>query len=212
MKKKILIEGSNYCGKTTITNMLKYHIPGTTALEFHDFYHQHILMQSDKIIQLKTKEDFENIDKQVLDKAEKYLNSRNKFVLEYLKRIKHDNTIIERSFLTQMVYRNLLFKIEEQGNLFEIEKLFEMENVKLILITASSDTILERMKIDNPKSILRAAEDIPYHLKEPKILVKKNELYNFYFNQLQHIKKYRIDTTDKTIEALSEIIKCVLES
>jgi thymidylate kinase len=212
MIKKILIEGSNYCGKTAITNMLKYQIPGASVLEFHDYYHQHILKQSDKIIQLITKNDFENIDKQELNKAEKYLNSRNKLVLEYLKRIKHDNTIIERSFLTQMVYRNLLFKIEEQGNLFEIEKLFAMEDVKLILITASSDTILERMKINNPKSVLRAAENIPFHLKEPKILVKKNELYNFYFDQLHHIKKYRINTTGKTTEALSEIIKCVIES
>ncbi len=212
MIKKILIEGSNYCGKTTITNILKYQIPGATALEFHDFYHQHILKQSDKIIQLTTKDDFENIDKQELDKAEKYLNSRNKFVLEYLKRIKHDNTIIERSFLTQMVYRNLLFKIEEHSGLFEIEKLFAMENVKLILITATSEAILERMNNDNPKLILRSGERIPFHLKDPKILIKKNELYNFYFDQLQLINKYRIDTTGKTTETLSEFIKHVLES
>jgi len=209
--KNIIIEGSNYCGKTTITNILKYQIPGATALEFHDYYHQHILKQSDKIIQLQTRDDFENIDKQELDKAEKYLNSRNEFVLDYLKRIKFDNTIIERSFLTQMVYRNLLFKIEEQGNLFEIEKLFAKENAKLILITASSETILKRMKIDNPKLILRVAKNIPFHLKDPKILVKKNELYNFYFDQLQHIKKYRIDTTGKTKEDLIKIVENILK-
>lgn len=211
MIKNIIIEGSNYCGKTTITNILKYQIPGATALEFHDYYHQHILKQSDKIIQLQTRDDFENIDKQELDKAEKYLNSRNEFVLDYLKRIKFDNTIIERSFLTQMVYRNLLFKIEEQGNLFEIEKLFAKENAKLILITASSETILKRMKIDNPKLILRVAKNIPFHLKDPKILVKKNELYNFYFDQLQHIKKYRIDTTGKTKEDLIKIVENILK-
>jgi hypothetical protein len=190
--------------------MLKYQIPGATVLEFHDYYHQHILKQSEKIIQLQTKNDFENIDRRELDKAERYLSNRNELVLEYLQRIKYDNIIIERSFLTQMVYRNLLFNIEEQANLFKIEKLFAQANTKLILITASSETILERMKNDNPKLNLRRAKDIPYHLKDPKILVKKNELYNFYFDQLQHMKKYRIDTTGKTIETLSEIVKNIL--
>ena len=212
MRQVIIVEGSNYCGKTTITDLLKQQITGAIVLETHDYYHKHILLESPHLVKnLVSQDDFKNINQIALEKAENYINKRNEIVYDVVEKLPYDNIIIERSFLTQMVYRHLLFDNKNHKDLKQLIEKYVFYNAKLILVTASSETLKKRICFDNPKLLFRKASHIPYHLNTTDILIKKNTLYNYYFDRLENIQKYKIDTTTIDIENLTQKILDIIK-
>jgi len=170
------------------------------------------LLESPHLVKnLVSQDDFKNINQIALEKAENYINKRNEIVYDVVEKLPYDNIIIERSFLTQMVYRHLLFDNKNHKDLKQLIEKYVFYNAKLILVTASSETLKKRICFDNPKLLFRKASHIPYHLNTTDILIKKNTLYNYYFDRLENIQKYKIDTTTIDIENLTQKILDIIK-
>ena len=206
----ILIEGANHCGKTTTTTLLKQLMPGTTVVELHDFYHQHILRQFSSLQSLATVNDFKNLNSRSIPKVEQYLINRTKAVLQIFNSLKFDDIIIERLMLTQVAYSKLLFDLDLTDYLLHIEERLVQNDVLLIYVTANPHTIIERMRYETTKNIYRKGKGIPFHLIDEQTAVKKNELYYHFYSKLNRIKKIKINTSktdkDKVVEQLKTIL------
>lgn len=210
MRKIIIVEGGNYCGKTTITNALKRILTNATVIEMHDFYFLHILREKNinDISKLFSKEAYDNLNTLEILKADKYLEKRNDLIVRFFESAIYEDVIIERFFLTQMVYRHYLFNSLDQTFFKKIEKKMTELGAKLILTSATNEEIKNR--ISNESREIRIEKKVQYHVIEEESIMQKNELYNFYFNKLNHINKYKIMANHSTYSS-GELIN-VLEA
>lgn len=212
MRKIIIVEGGNYCGKTTITNALKKILTNATVIEMHDFFFLHILREKNinDISKLFSKEAYDNLNTLDILKAEKYLDKRNDLIVRFLENAIYEDVIIERSFLTQMVYRHYLFNSFDQFFFKEIEKKMTELGAKLILTSATNEEIKNR--ISNESREIRMEKKVQYHVIEEESILKKNELYNLYFKKLNCINKYKIKANHSTSnsEKLINVLEAII--
>lgn len=211
MRNIFMLEGSNYCGKSTVTRLIKNRLTNATIIELHDFYYLHILKQSPQIESLVSKKEYLSLPNSYIEKADTYLTHRNLFTLQYCQEMKEEDILIERNFLTQMVYRDLLFGRKEHSELHPLIKGFNEQNARLILVTASSQTIAKRINYgDVEKKEIRQRNATQYHLTDKEVLIKKNELYNSYFDSLDFNDKHKLDT-DLPPDILEQTIDKIIQ-
>ncbi|PCI19436.1 hypothetical protein COB64_03835 [Candidatus Wolfebacteria bacterium] len=210
MVKRVLIEGANYCGKGTVSSLIKFFLPGAMVIELHDYFHQHLLRQFPEIKLLYDPEHFENLDSDIICSSINYLRMRTNEIFGVVDSIKHDNMIIERLFLTEVVYSKLLFNLDRFDYALEMEKELTERDVILILVTAEPNTIIERLRYNTDKNLSRKAINIPIHLTNKKLAVYKNDLYNEYYDSLKLIKKFKINTTVNNKIQVREILANII--
>lgn len=211
MRNIFILEGSNYCGKSTITQLIKNILTNATIIELHDFYYLHILKQNPQIESLVSKKEYLSLSNNYIENADTYLTHRNLFTLQYCTEMKDEDILIERNFLTQMVYRDLLFGRKEHTELHQLIKGFNEQKARLILVTASSQTIAKRIDYgDMEKKEIRQRNATQYHLTDKEMLIKKNELYNSYFDSLDFNDKHKLNT-DLPLDILEQIIHKIIQ-
>lgn len=211
MRNILILEGSNYCGKSTIGQLIKNILTNATVIELHDFYYLHILKQYPRIKSLISKEEYSSLSDNYIENADTYLTHRNLFTLQYCTEMKEEDILIERNFLTQMVYRDLLFGRKEHPEVHQLIKGFNEQKAQLILVTASPQTITKRIVSgDVEKKKIRRRNATQYHLADKEALIKKNELYNSYFDALGFSNKHKLNT-DLPLEVLEQTIHRIIQ-
>lgn len=193
-------------------NSLKKTLTNATIIELHDFYYLHILKQYPRIENLTSKKAYSFLSDNYIKHADKYLTHRNSLILQYCMEMKNEDILIERSFLTQMVYRDLLFGRKDHLELHGLIKGFNEQKAQLIFVTASPQTIARRIEYgDIEKKKIRKRNATQYHLTDRETLIRKNELYNTYFDFLEFDYKYKLNT-DLPLENLEQNIHEIIQA
>ena len=197
---RLVIDGPNYGGKSTLSELIKNMFPGMTIIEYHDFFHQHIIRQRSSEIDLSEKMHWAVLKKSERENALRYLNKRDAAVLKLVTACQYDNILLERFILTKFVYAELLFN-NDLSEQFQLDENTLISNrLSLIYVTAPPKTLIQRSLIKNSKKSIRLRPKTPYHLLDQDTIVKKYDLYEKYFNQLTQLTRIRIDTSFKLEE------------
>lgn len=212
MRNILILEGSNYCGKSTITQLIKKTLTNATIIELHDFYYLHILKQYPRMENLTSKKEYSALSDNYIKHADKYLTRRNSLILRYCTEMRNEDILIERCFLTQMVYRDLLFGRKDHSELHRLIGGFNEQKAQLIFVTASPQTIAGRIEYgDAEKKKIRQKNATQYHLTDRETLIRKNELYNAYFDSLDFNNKHKLNT-DLPLEDLEQNIHEIIQA
>lgn len=192
---RIIVDGPNYGGKSTITNIIKDIYSGITIIEYHDFLHKHVLRQENFSIDLSLKQHWTNLNDSSKVNSLNYLISRENLAFKIFRVCDKDDILIERLFLTRYVYCELLFGKDSLQKIENDKKQISLHNVKLIYVTAPPDILIKRSLINNSKRDLRMEKESPYHLLNKEAIIKKYDLYEKYFKCLGNISKLRLDSS-----------------
>ena len=181
--------------KSTTIKLLKSLYPGSTVMEFHDFFHQHMIRQY-QIEKLEDSKDFLQINSTMKEEAIKYVEMRENLILDYFDQFKFDNIIIERLPLTRVVYCNIIWGIDLIESLLKFEKELFERNAIFLFLTCNDEVLIERFEEENMKNIFRRQDSTPFHIIKKNEILKKKQLYMDYFNKLQLINKFVVDTSE----------------
>lgn len=192
---RILIEGPNYAGKSSLSSYLRLLLPGSSIIELHDFCHQHIIRLSQKPITLSSRKDYRDLESSFVLKAQEYLRLRERTVLDMIDALSFDNIIVERLSLTQFVYFKLLFGVDCSSELRRVDEELAKRGVFLILINARPDILVARSKTTARERSGHHDYGIPYHLSKQDSVAQKGSLYDLGFGEMTKIRKTRIDTS-----------------
>ena len=112
----IFVDGPNYAGKSSITELLRLILPGLTVIEFHDFFHRHIIRQLNNIVPLTDNKNYFSLQRSDIEESKLYLKKRMFFLKNIIKKCNFDDYLIERLPLTYSVYLELLFNQKNDVN------------------------------------------------------------------------------------------------
>jgi len=195
-----VVDGPNYGGKSSLSEMIKNMFPGMTIIEYHDFFHQHIIRQRNSEIDLYEKIHWAALKTSERENALRYLNRRDAAVLKLVSACQYDNILLERFILTKFVYAELLLNHDFSKQFQLDEKILVSNRLSLIYVTAPAETLIQRSIIKNSKRSIRLRPKTPYHLLDQDTIVRKYDLYEKYFSQLTQLRRIRIDTSFKLDE------------
>ena len=206
----IAIDGPNCGGKSETLSIIKSIITGATVIENHDFFHKHLIRQLNKSISYKM--DFECLTIDERKHAQNYTMSRELSTISYINNVQKDDFIIERLYLTGLVYSDFLLNRAEEYVKHMKESYLSMPKVLFFYVTCDVETMLIRTNNNTEKQIIRRNNNTPYHLSEESAVVQKHMLYENYFHMLPFSNKTRIDTTNIKRTDLIKILKKIILS
>ena len=210
---RILIEGPNYAGKSSLSSHLRLLLPGSSIIELHDFCHQHIIRLSQDPMTLSSREEYGALRSSFVLEAQEYLRLRERAVLDMIDALSFDSIIIERLSLTQFVYFKLLFGVDCSSELRRLDEELAKRRVFLILINARPDILIARSRATVRKRSGHHDYGIPYHLSEQESIAQKGSLYDLGYGEMTKIRKTRIDTSTLDEATLNiQIQKAVQEA
>ncbi len=184
---KIIIEGANLSGKTSVAEGLEKSYVHSVMITLHGYYHPNFLR-----INPDTK------------KAISYHNDRLRAFVPVIEKVTAEELIFNRFHLTAAVYMKLFYNQEE--HFFEIEKILNQLNVYLFLIDFNDEALEIRAK-----DRLASGKESPWGDDDLAMSRKKRDLYRYFFDNSLMRNKYLIDNSkppiDRTIKNISKIIK-----
>jgi cytidylate kinase len=207
---KIIVDGSNESGKSTVCNMIKSILTGLTIIETHDFGHMHVIRELQKSPELLYKHsDWLHMAENERIISKDYICKRESALIKYLCLIKYDDILVERLLLTTQVYSQILFQ-SRINNKINIKKLEEL-GFFLIFTSAPFDVIIKRLE-ENKKIKKRIKKtETPEHLINTELTHKKLEMYEKEYAKI-NMEKVKIDTSVLGKEALYEYLKKIIVS
>lgn len=203
MKSLVIIEGANCTGKTTVMGILRGCFPESTFIEFHDFFHDHVIHQLG-LKKLHRKEHWDALSVSEVETVAGYLREREKASIRFVSVMANNCTIIERHFVSHVVYAKLLLNLDLDEFMIQMDKALYRLGAVLILLT-TEDKILEgrlkRLIHERPDRNFKEAQ---YHLRSVRLGLIKNNLYLSVYNRLNLMEKHLIVNNDSGIENLKQ--------
>lgn len=183
---KVIIEGSNLSGKTSIAQELERRFVHSVVVTLHGYYHPKFL---------------ENI--KTVDSAIKYHRRRLQSFLPAFNGVSAEELIFNRFHLTASVYLKLFYGIEEPFH--DIEQKLNELGVYVVLIDFDDYSLEQRLK-----ERLTSGKESPWGDEGLTKARGKRNLYRYFFKISSLKKKLLIDNSNskRTIElTVNEIIK-----
>jgi len=183
---KIIIEGSNLSGKTSIAQELERHFVHSVVVTMHGYYHPKFLES------IKT-----------VDSAIEYHRRRLQSFLHVFSGVSAEELIFNRFHLTASVYLKLFYGIEESFH--DIEQKLNELGVYVVLIDFDDYSLEQRLK-----ERLASGKESPWGDDGLMKAREKRDLYRYFFETSSLKRKFLINNSNSkmTVEvAASEIIK-----
>ncbi len=180
---KIIIEGSNLSGKTSIAKELEKEFVHSVVVTLHGYYHPKFLEQ------IKTP-----------SAAVKYHHDRLNSFLDPMTKISAEELIFNRFHLTASVIIKLFYHIDEY--FYDIEKILNDLNVYLILVDFNKEALEERLK-----ERLKLNKEAPWGDGDFSKTKEKRDLYRYFFGKSQIKNKFLIDNSTITAQQVVKILK-----
>jgi thymidylate kinase len=181
---KIIIEGGNLSGKSSIVEELEKEFVHSVAVALHGYYHPKYLEK------IRTKSG-----------AKKYHSDRLKSFLPMIGKVSAEELIFNRFHLTASVYLKIFYGLEE--SFFDIEEELNKLGIYLVLADFDNKALEERLK----KRIAERKE-APYGDGNFSKVKEKRDLYRYFFEKSRIERKYLIDTSAITpVEAVKKFKK-----
>jgi len=185
---KIIIEGSNLSGKTSIAHELERRFVHSVVVTLHGYYHPKFLES------IKT-----------VDSAIEYHRRRLQAFLSVFNSVSAEELIFNRFHLTASVYLKLFYSIEEPFH--SIEKRLNELNTHLVLIDFDDDSLNQRLG-----DRLSSNKEFPWGDEGLKKARQKRDCYRYFFEHSSIERKFLIDNSNSQrtiILTVDEIIKKV---
>lgn len=197
-RRVFLVDGPNAAGKSTIVNLLRQLHSGSTVISLHDYFHQHVIRDLPHDSLLCRKRHWSNLTHETKTRSEGYVAGRERLILEFIRAVRYDSFIVERGFMTALVYSRLLYGDDSMQTKNSIERFaagWASLQATMLYITASPELLwsrLEKARVDRPE---RRAAHTPYHLTDRATVLEKHSLYEEVYRRFEG-KLMRIDTTE----------------
>lgn len=209
-RKVILVEGTNYSGKSTLLRGIKDEFPGSTVIGFHDYYHNQLFKLREKGEQLTTEQiNSGKIPPHVMEQITKYNFDRIERAVEQIESEYLDTFLFDRFHGTDFVYKDLLFGKNDFGIYLPIENRLNAEDAVLVFMTVEDDVMFERMQNTMKGERLNNDLSVPYHLTDMDVMRKKRDLYSRFYDISTIDCKIFVISTNQTDN--SELIKKIKE-
>lgn len=176
---RVVIEGANYSGKTSLGGVLRSGLPGATWIEVHDYLHLHMLRQTQRRpAELETRQDWRTISERHRSACVRYLDQREDAVFGLMANLQHDDVVVERMMITAFVYKALLLGVNDRERLLSaVSSLAERGGV-LIHVSASEEIVGARAETREGREVLRSGPGVPWHLSTPDVASMKSAAYS----------------------------------
>jgi hypothetical protein len=209
---RLLVDGPNYSGKTSLIKAFSQALPGLTVLEVHDTGHLHILRQQHlRVEDLYLPAHWAALSIAAVDASVAYLDKRDHAFVGLVANLEYDDILLERIPLTSFVYKLLLFDREEPNTLQELDRILAGDETILVCVTAAPEVLIERAGLPSERKALRAGSYMPTHLVDPNMLEKKCEMYEHALGYIKRCRVERCDTSDFTLANLADWVAKLLD-
>lgn len=180
---KIIVEGSNLSGKTSIIKELEKKFVHSVIITLHGYYHPQLI------------KNFKNNCQEIL----RYHQKRLKSFLPIFKDIITEELIFNRFHLTASVYLKIFYNLE--APFFDLEEELNKLGVYLILADFNKEALAERLK---EREIL--FKEPPWGDEDFSKTKLKRDLYRQFFKQSKIENKILIDNSNITAaQAVEEV-------
>ncbi|MEW6408304.1 MAG: hypothetical protein AB1465_06485 [Patescibacteria group bacterium] len=180
---KIIVEGGNLSGKTSIVKELEKKFVHSIIVTLHGYYHPFFL---------------ENIKNSKA--ALRYHRQRLLSFLPIFKDIKFEELIFNRFHLTASVYLKLFYNLEDY--FLEIEKVLNNIGVFLILADFNNEALEKRLKERKEMN-----KEAPFGDDNLSKIKKKRDLYRLFFEKSKIQNKLLIDNSQITANQACDYIQ-----
>lgn len=181
---RVVIEGSNLSGKSSIAQELEKKYVHSVAVTFHGYYHPEFL---------RTVQNGEG--------AATYHRNRLNGFLEALQHVRAEELIFNRFHLTASVYLKLFYGIEE--HFYDIEE--KMNKLGVILVFADVNKAALEQRLAERKV---SGKEAPWGDNSFAMVHEKCEWYRFFFETSKLENKVTVDTSNlMASQAASEVFK-----
>ena len=193
-----LVDGPNAAGKSTIVHLLTQLHSGSTVISLHDYFHQHVIRSLPCDSPLYCKQNWAALTSETKKHSVAYVASRERLLIELIRAVKYDSFVVERGFMTALVYSCLLYgddPTQMRNSIEEFAAGWTSLQTTMLYITASPEMLwsrLEKSHIDRPE---RRAAHTPYHLTDRATVQEKHRLYEDLYQRFEGAL-IRIDTTE----------------
>lgn len=184
---KIIVEGSNLSGKTSIVKELEKKFVHSVVITLHGYYHPFFL------------ENIKN-DKEAI----RYHQQRLKSFLPIFRNVKFEELIFNRFHLTTSVYLKLFYNLEKY--FLEIEKNLNKIGIFLVLTDFNDEALEKRLK--ERKEMNKEAPFGDDNFSKTK---KKRDLYRLFFEKSKIKNKLLIDNSRITASQAADYIQEKME-
>lgn len=210
-RRVIVVEGATYSGKSTLFREMKREFPGSTVIEFHDYYHNQLLRPGSDGEGLSIEQvNSGDIPADVQERVKKYNIERIDRAVRQMEMEGLESFLFERLHGTDYVYRNLLFMEDDFSVYMPAEQRLNSEDAALVVITVEDDVMGERMRTTSkPERLGKSDFPVPYHILDFDTLRRKRDLYNHFYDVSAIDRKLLVVSTNQTDN--SEVIKKVRE-
>jgi len=182
--KKIIVEGSNLSGKSSVVQELEKKYVHSVVLTFHGYYHPTF------------KESTRNGSG-----ALTYHRSRLESFYSVFRNITSEEILSNRFHLTASVYLKLFYGIEE--HFYDVEEVLNELDFFLVLVDFNDEALSKRLDLR-----IKTGKEDPYGDDGFSMVTEKRDLYRSYFKDSKVNKKIIIDNSNLTAtEAVDELIK-----
>lgn len=178
---KLILEGGNLSGKSSIFGELEKRFPDCFALTIHGYFRPQL------------KKEFKS-DKELIN----YLKNRLLPLIEIFREFKNEEVLFNRFHLTDVVYCDLFLGLKQDYQ--AIEKKLNEYNVGLAFLDVDDQAIKKRLE-ERDKIGKAGLWD-----KEFDSIIKKREAYRKAFDKSLIKRKVKIDTSDTTAEEAAKKI------
>lgn len=203
---KIILEGANGVGKSTVSSILRESIPESTFIEFHDFYHEHVVNQLKQPYILR-EEDWDRIPSKEKKQADHYILKRSELVFDFFKAQKLNRIVVERLILSHLVYKEIILKQNCDTLLDSYQALLErFSNLDIMLVLVTCDNCYLRKVLEkrNEKSYNPGSPYAQFHLRSVDVGLRKNDMYLKYFHKIGSVQKIVIENNGNGVLDLKE--------
>ena len=193
-----LVDGPNAAGKSTVVNLLRQLHSGSTVISLHDYFHQHVIRDLPPDSPLYRKRHWSDLTHETKKRSEAYVARRERLIIKFIRAVEYDSFVVERGFMTALVYSRLLYGDDSMQIKKSIEGFaagWASLQATMIYITARPKMLwsrLDKARIDRPE---RRAAHTPYHLTDRATVLEKHRLYEEVYRRFEGAMM-RIDTTE----------------
>jgi len=202
---RIIVDGSNESGKSTVCNIIKSMLTGLTIIETHDYGHIHVIRELQKSpYSLSKHSDWFDLTEKERAVSMNYIHNREDTLIDYLCQNRYDDILVERLLLTTQVYGQILFhtRMDNEKNL---KKLAEQDFL-LIFTSASFDIISKRIEMNKETKKRMNLHETPEHLTNMNLIKNKLEMYEKEYSKIK-LDKIKIDTSTLSEEEMYDCLK-----
>jgi hypothetical protein len=180
---KIIVEGANLSGKTSIVRELEDEFVHSLVITLHGYYHPKFLEVA-----------------KGSEQALEYHRKRLQAFLPIFSQVHAEELIFNRFHLTASVYLKLFYNLEE--HFYNIEEELNKLDVCLVLADFNDQALKKRLE-----ERLLLSKETPWGDSDFSKTKEKRDLYRYFFEKSRMRKKFLIDNSDITAEEAVKIIK-----